>query len=118
MARNDPTMNRRHFELIAGVINALDLSTLCGGSPLGTSQARLIIAHDFARCLESANQSFSREAFINACTVADRKRAEKLTKRNLAKGKSSEPVYDDQGHTGNLGCDSAGWPDVVGERDR
>lgn len=87
MARNDPTMTRRHFELIANVINALDLrSTDEGWSATCPNELRLHIAHDFARVMESTNQSFNREMFINACTASDRKRAEKLTKRVDAVG--------------------------------
>lgn len=81
MPRNDPTMTRRHFELIAGVINALDLSKTGAATSVPTQELRLHIAHDFSRCLEASNVQFNREAFINACTQSDRARAEKLTKR-------------------------------------
>lgn len=75
----EPGMTRRHFELIAHVINALDLGVHTNGT--NEPALRLTIAHDFARVMEGVNQSFNREMFINACTQADRKRAEARAKR-------------------------------------
>lgn len=70
----DPTLTRRHYELIAGIINALDLKV--AGSPNAPS-TRLVIAHDFSRAFEDTSPGFNREMFINACTVSDRKRLAK-----------------------------------------
>lgn len=87
MAR-DATMTRKHFELIAHVINALDLKGV--GAVIPPDEVRLRIAHDFSRCLEDVNMGFNREAFINACTQADRYRATHMAKR-LASLKAGKP---------------------------
>lgn len=96
----DPTLNRRHFELIAGIINSLDLAKMGAATSAPTDELRLHIAQEFSRALENSNQQFNRTMFMNACTESDRKRKVKLTKRNAAEGdevsrprSSGEPAF-------------------------
>lgn len=72
----EPTMTRKHFELIAGVINALDFKTHWDDA----AASRLWIAHDFARAL-GIHLTTSGALFLDACTVSDRKRAAKAAKK-------------------------------------
>lgn len=97
-------MTRQHFELIASIINSLDLKPV-NTDPHAVANIRLHIAHEFSRVMETSNQGFNREMFINACTVSDRKRADKrqvaaAMKAGGAPGDVPAFVPPDAPHTG------------------
>jgi hypothetical protein len=52
-------MSRRHFELIASTIRALDMP----------ANRREHVARDFADALAATNDRFDRDRFIKACGV-------------------------------------------------
>lgn len=73
-------LNRKHFEFVAEVVNALK----------GISaEQRLEIALDFSRAMERSNKEFKRKLFVDACTKADRYRAQ--ARENLP---NCEPAGD------------------------
>lgn len=54
----NPTMQRRHFELIARTISKLDDKLI-----------RTIVAHEFGAVLGQTNPQFDRDKFIDACKL-------------------------------------------------
>lgn len=82
----DQTFKRKQVELISRVINSLDFNGIAVTT--GTIELiRLTVAKHFAARLPGANK----EMFIEACTLSDRKRAEKLTKRADAVATDDRP---------------------------
>ncbi len=60
------TMQRRHFELIAEIINSIPAYDTESGE-----DARELAAIKFASALRATNPSFNRDRFLRACGVAD-----------------------------------------------
>ena len=85
---DNPTMNRRHFQLIADTLGTIDGDSVPGLTIGQFSE----ICHLFADSLGDTNHLFDRVKFLEACGLTDED-----VKPKLKRGKKNDdPQTDDQ----------------------